>query len=59
MSLLTLVFLLATRHAIPATVLWLPALWIPQFLLTAGLCYLFAAIGTYAKRPDGTFHDHV
>lgn len=42
-------FLLATRGAIPATALWLPALWLPQFLLTAGLCYLLAAIGAYVR----------
>jgi lipopolysaccharide transport system permease protein len=44
-----LMFLLATRQAIPATVLWLPAILVPQFLLTAGLCYLFAATGAYVR----------
>ena len=44
-----LVFLLATRGAIPATVLWLPALLIPQFLFTAGLCYLLSATGVYVR----------
>lgn len=44
-----LIFLLATRQAIPATALWLPLIWIPQFLLTAGLCYLLAAIGVYVR----------
>jgi lipopolysaccharide transport system permease protein len=43
------VFLLATRGAIPLTVLYLPLLWLPQFLLTAGLCYLLAAIGVYVR----------
>ena len=44
-----LVFLLATRGAIPVTVLWLPVLLIPQFLFTAGLCYLLAATGVYVR----------
>jgi len=43
------VFLLATRGAIPLTVLYLPLLLIPQFLLTAGLCYLLAATGVYVR----------
>ncbi len=43
------VFLLATRGAIPWTVVWLPLLWVPQLLLTAGLCYLLAAIGVFVR----------
>jgi len=42
-------FLIATRQSIPATALYLPLIWIPQLLLTAGLCYLFAAIGAYVR----------
>jgi lipopolysaccharide transport system permease protein len=37
--------LLIFRETIPVTALWLPALLIPQLLLTAGLCWLFAALG--------------
>ena len=44
-----LVILLATRGAIPATVLWLPVILIPQLMLTAGLCYLLAAGGVYVR----------
>ena len=29
--------------------LWLPVLLIPQFLFTAGLCYLLAATGVYVR----------
>lgn len=43
------VFLLVSRHAVPPTALWLPVLWVPQFLLTAGICYLLAATGVYIR----------
>lgn len=33
------------RGAIPLTALWLPVLLVPQVLLTAGLCWLFSALG--------------
>ncbi|WP_031497632.1 ABC transporter permease [Bryobacter aggregatus] len=48
-SVLFLFVLLATRGSIPITVLWLPVLWIPQFFLTAGLCYLLAAAGAFVR----------
>lgn len=44
-----LLFLIGARHAIPVTGLWLPVLWVPQLLLTAGLCYLLAAVGVYVR----------
>lgn len=42
-------FLLWLRGAIPLTALWLPVLWAPQLLLTAGLCYVLAATGVYVR----------
>ncbi len=44
-----LMILLLTRGAIPVTALWLPVVLVPQFLLTAGLCYLLAAGGVYVR----------
>ncbi len=41
--------LLVLRHSIPLTVLWLPALMIPQALFTLGLCWFLAALGAYAR----------
>jgi lipopolysaccharide transport system permease protein len=41
--------LLAIRHALPASVLWLPALLIPQLLLTAGICWFLAALGIFLR----------
>jgi lipopolysaccharide transport system permease protein len=41
--------LLAARGAIPVSVLWLPALLIPQLLLAAGLCWFLAALGVYVR----------
>ena len=41
--------LLAARGTVPATVLWLPALLIPQFLFTLGLCWFLAALGAYVR----------
>jgi len=41
--------LLAARGAIPASVLWLPALLIPQLLLAAGLCWFLAALGVFVR----------
>ena len=42
-------FLLAIRHRIPVTVLWLPALLVPQMLLTLGLAWLLAALGAFVR----------
>lgn len=44
-----LVGLVIIRHSIPATVLWLPLLIIPQALFTLGLCWFLAALGAYAR----------
>jgi lipopolysaccharide transport system permease protein len=43
------VFLLLARGFIPLTALWLPLLIVPQFLLTAGLCWFLAALGVYVR----------
>lgn len=37
------------RGALPASVLWLPALIVPQVLLTAGLCWFLAALGAFVR----------
>jgi lipopolysaccharide transport system permease protein len=41
--------LLLVRHAVPATVLWLPVLIIPQLLFTLGVCWFLAALGVYMR----------
>ena len=41
--------LLAVRHAVPATVLWLPVLVVPQVLFTLGLCWFLAALGVFVR----------
>jgi lipopolysaccharide transport system permease protein len=42
-------FLLATRHSLPGTILWLPALLIPQILFTAGVSWFLAALGVFLR----------
>jgi lipopolysaccharide transport system permease protein len=37
------------RHSIPSTLLWLPALIVPQALFTLGLCWFLAGLGAYAR----------
>lgn len=44
-----IVGLLVLRHSLPASILWLPALMIPQVLFTLGLCWFLAALGAYAR----------
>jgi lipopolysaccharide transport system permease protein len=44
-----LIGLLAVRHTVPATVLWLPVLLIPQLLFTLGVCWFLAALGVYMR----------
>jgi lipopolysaccharide transport system permease protein len=44
-----LAFLLVARGGVPATVVWLPVLLIPQLLLTAGLCWFLAALGVFVR----------
>jgi len=41
--------LLIIRHTVPAAVLWLPVLLIPQLLLTLGICWFLAALGVYMR----------
>src|SRR5580704_14289860 len=41
--------LLVIRHAVPASVLWLPVLLIPQLLFTLGVCWFLAALGVYMR----------
>ncbi len=41
--------LFAVRGAIPASVVWLPLLLIPQILFTAGLAWILAATGVYIR----------
>lgn len=43
------IFLLAARGAIPATILWLPMLAIPQILFTAGVSWFLAALGVFVR----------
>jgi lipopolysaccharide transport system permease protein len=42
-------FLLASGRGIPATVLWLPVLLIPQMLFTSGLAWFLAALGAFVR----------
>lgn len=44
-----LVLLVAARGAVPWSVLWLPALLIPQVLFTMGLSWFLAALGVYVR----------
>lgn len=41
--------LLIIRHAVPAAVLWLPVLLVPQLMFTLGLCWFLAALGVYMR----------
>lgn len=41
--------LLAVRHAVPVTLLWLPVLLVPQVLFTLGLCWFLAALGVFVR----------
>ncbi len=43
------IFLGAIRHGLPVTILWLPALIVPQVLFTAGLCWFLAALGVFVR----------
>ena len=42
-------FLVAVRHGVPAAVMWLPVLVIPQVLFTAGVSWFLAALGVFAR----------
>ncbi len=41
--------LLYARHAVPLSVLWLPALIVPQLLLTVGICWFLASLGVFLR----------
>jgi lipopolysaccharide transport system permease protein len=41
--------LLAARGSVPASVVWLPALLVPQLFLAAGLCWFLAALGVFVR----------
>jgi lipopolysaccharide transport system permease protein len=47
--LLYCLFLLAVRHSVPASAMWLPLLLVPQILFTAGLSWFLAALGVFAR----------
>jgi lipopolysaccharide transport system permease protein len=42
-------FMLATRHAIPLTALWAPAILIPFCLMILGLSWFLAALGVFVR----------
>ncbi len=42
-------FLLAVRGGVPPSVVWLPALLIPQVLFTAGVSWFLAALGVFVR----------
>ncbi|HLY19110.1 MAG TPA: ABC transporter permease [Bryobacteraceae bacterium] len=41
--------LFLARGSVPATVLWLPLLIVPQVLFTAGVCWFLAALGVFVR----------
>ena len=43
------VFLAAVRHSLPASILWLPVLLIPQVMFTAGIAWFLAALGVFVR----------
>ena len=47
--LLFTVVVLFVRHGLPATVLWLPVLLVPQILFTLGLAWFLAALGAFVR----------
>ncbi|MCU1334794.1 MAG: type transporter, partial [Bryobacterales bacterium] len=47
--LIFLIGLLAVRGAVPASVIWLPLLFVPQILFTAGMCWILAATGVFVR----------
>lgn len=46
---LYVVFLLLIRGTVPAAIVWLPLLLVPQILFTAGLCWFLAALGAFVR----------
>jgi lipopolysaccharide transport system permease protein len=47
--LIFLIGFVAFRGMVPASVVWLPALIVPQMLLTAGVCWFLAALGVFVR----------
>jgi len=47
--LLFVVGLFLARGSVPASVIWLPALLVPQVLFTAGVCWFLAALGVFVR----------
>lgn len=43
------IFLGGIRRGLPLSIVWLPALIVPQILLTAGLCWFLAALGVFVR----------
>jgi lipopolysaccharide transport system permease protein len=37
------------RGSVPASIAWLPALLVPQILMTAGICWFLAALGVFVR----------
>ncbi len=48
-ELIGLAILVAVHGVVPASLIWLPALLIPQILLTVGLCWMLAATGVFVR----------
>jgi lipopolysaccharide transport system permease protein len=48
-TILFVLALLIVRGRVPPTALYLPALLIPQMLLTAGICWFLAALGVFVR----------
>lgn len=46
---LFLIGLFLARGAVPASVVWLPALIVPQILFTAGVCWFLGALGVFVR----------
>lgn len=44
-----LIFVLLTRHTLPATVLWLPVIYAPFVLLLCGISWLMASLGVFVR----------
>jgi lipopolysaccharide transport system permease protein len=42
-------FLIGIRHGLPASILWLPVLIVPQVLFTAGICWFLAGLGVFVR----------
>ncbi len=47
--LLFVLALVIIRHSVPVTLLYLPALIVPQILFTAGVCWFLAALGVFVR----------